>query len=413
MAVIPRRYDTAMRDYLVRIGFRRIREVASGTHISLRKGKHAAKLRVFTHMDDSMLSIEFGGQVLLNANDALHASRRELIEEYCRVLRRRLPRIDYLFCGFGGASYFPNCIHVPGKDDLAVAREREVFFLRNFALVTERLRPRFAFPFAAHFVLPDPRKWWISESRLRMGPPADTVRRLAPEVRSEIHDLQPGDRVEGGVVHASAYPRIAPEQARRDVLERYAGMPEPKPFATAQFDALVAAVRARAVERAGTLAADDRLDAVIQLWDYPDAEIRIAVADRRAEVSATASTPAHTPPEVVLATRSDLVLATIQSPFGRDLITIGYAADVRLRSSREMATNAHERLLNLLAYPQPRWRERFRKHPARVLGFVVGDASMRYALRSKLGLARSQRGEVVERGLYAIGDWAELARSPE
>ena len=412
MAVIPKRYDTAMRDYLRRIGFRRIREVPSGTHIDLRNGQNSASLRVFTHMDDSMLSIASGGQVLLNANDALHASRRDLIEEYCRVLRRRLPRIDYLFCGFGGASYFPNCIHAPDKDDANVARDREVFFLRNFALVTERLQPRHAFPFAAHFVLPDERNWWISESRLHMAPPAETVRHLASDRHSaEVHDLQPGDWVTDGVVHASPYPRDAAERARGDVLARYGPGPDPRPLSAEQFEHLVAAARARATERAPTLDADERLDAVVRLWDYPAAGIRITVADRSASVAPT--THSSPEPDVVFATRSDLLATTMRSPFGRDLITIGYAADVRLRSSREMATSAHERLLNLLAFPRSRWRERLRTHPGRVLGFMVGDASMRYELKSKLGLARSTRTDTTERGLYAIADWADLAQSPE
>lgn len=413
LAVIPQRYDTAMRDYLHRIGFRRIREVPSGTHVDLRGGHDTARLRVFTHMDDSLLSIEFGGHVLLNANDALHASRRDVIEEYCRVLRRRLPRIDYLFCGFGGASYFPNCIHVPGKDDAFVARQREVFFLRNFALVTERLQPRQAFPFAAHFVLPDERNWWISDSRLRMEPPADTVRRIASDLRSEVLDLQPGDWVQDGVVHASPYPRIAPDRVRRDVLARYGSAPEPKPLTTAQFEALVDAVRGRVTQRAQTMAPDERLDAEVRLWDHAAGGIRITVGDRRADVASTTSTQRTTPPDVVFATGSDLLWATMRSPFGRDLITIGYAADVRLRSSREMATNAHERLLNLLAYRQSRWRERFRKHPGRVVSFVLGDASMRYELKSKLHLGRAPSGTGAEPGLYTIGDWSDLARTPE
>jgi hypothetical protein len=413
MAVIPQRYDTSMRDYLRRIGFQHIREVPGGTQIDVRRGPDSARLRVFTHMDDSMLSIESGGQVLLNANDALHASRRELIEEYCRVLRWRLPRIDYLFCGFGGASYFPNCIHVPGKDDAAVARDREVFFLRNFALVTERLQPRHAFPFAAHFVLPDERNWWISETRLRMGPPAETVRQIAPGLRAEVHDLQPGDWVEGDIVHASVSPLIEPERARRDVRARYGSAPDPKPLARPQFDRLVDAARAFATERALTLGPGARLDAVIRLWDHPAADIRIVVAEGRADVAPTTSTDRDGPPEVLFATRSDLLWATMQTPFGRDLITVGYAGDIRLRSSQEMANNAHERLLNLLALAQPRWRERFRRHPGRVLGFVLGDPSMRFALKSKLGLARSVPLNESERGLYAISDWAALARTPE
>src|ERR671938_377100 len=127
-------------------------------------------------------------------------ARCALIAEYCRILRARFPKIDYLFCGFGGASYFPNCIHVPGKDDLAVARAREAFFLDNFALVARLLRPRLAFPFAAHFVLPHDQTWWISQSRLQMEAPAQTVRRLAPEVPT--YDLHPGDSVENGRIHA-------------------------------------------------------------------------------------------------------------------------------------------------------------------------------------------------------------------
>jgi hypothetical protein len=413
MAVIPERYDTSMRDYLRRIGFRRISEVPSGTHIDIRNARDTASLRVFTHMDDSLLSVEFNGRVLLNANDALHASRRELIDEYCRVLRRRLPEIDYLFCGFGGASYFPNCIHVPGKDDPIVARDRERFFLRNFAHITERLQPRHAFPFAAHFVLPDEHNWWISNSRLQMEPPAETVSHLAPNLRAQVHDLQPGDWVQDGVVHASTYPRFVPDDVRREVLARYGSPRSPGPLTEAQFDALVAAVRVRAVERAAALPADERLDAVLELWDHPAAGIRVSVANQKAQVEPTTSSRWTTPPDVEFGTRSDLIQSTMQSAFGRDLITIGYAADVRLRSNREMATNAHERLLNLLAYPQSRWRERLRKHPGRVLGFVVGDPSMRYELKSKLGLGRSRRHAESEPGLYAIGDWADLARTPE
>ena len=118
-----------------------------------------------------------------------------------------------------------------------------MFFLRNFALITERLQPRHAFPFAAHFVLPDERNWWISETRLGMGPPAETVRRIAPGLRSEVHDLQPGDWVEGDIVHASVFPLIdarsvraatySPAMAARRTSSRFAGA----------FDSLVDAAR--------------------------------------------------------------------------------------------------------------------------------------------------------------------------
>src|SRR5918992_5041839 len=74
-AIIPRRYDSHMRDYLRRIGFQRIREVQSGSPFMLRKRSSAMRLTIMTHLDDSLLAVEANGSVLINANDALHASR--------------------------------------------------------------------------------------------------------------------------------------------------------------------------------------------------------------------------------------------------------------------------------------------------------------------------------------------------
>jgi hypothetical protein len=402
-AVIPRRYDTSMRDYLRRIGFRTVHEVPGDGSLVLRHGADTARLRVFTHMDDSLLTVEHNGRVLVNANDALHASRRELIEAYCQHLRGGLPPIDYLFCAFGGASYFPNCIHCPDKDDAQVARAREEFFLRNFALIADRLAPKFAFPFAAHFVLPDERNWWISASRLRMAPPAEIVRRLAPGLRSRVYDLQPGDWVVGDTVHASPFPRRDPDAVRAEVRARYGPPLERAAPDAVEFERLLVAVRARVAERAGGPPLDARLD----FWDYPAAAIRIRVREGLVDVAVEPG-GADGEPDVVLGTRTDLVWATMQSPFGRDLITIGYAADVRLRSGRELQSSPHERLLNLLGYQQPRWRQRLRVAPLRVLGFVRGDLSMRRQLRVKFG--RGQRAvspRADDPRLYEIGDWAQ------
>src|ERR1044071_9194891 len=43
MAVIPQRYDTSMRDYLRRIGFKQIREVPSGTYVDDCRGPATAR----------------------------------------------------------------------------------------------------------------------------------------------------------------------------------------------------------------------------------------------------------------------------------------------------------------------------------------------------------------------------------
>jgi len=61
--------------------------------------------------------------------------------------------------------------------------------------------------------------------------------------------------------------------------------------------------------------------------------------------------------EAIVATRSDLVISLMHSPFGRDLITVGYGAQVQLQSTDVLRRNPHEQLLNLLAPPRPRWRK--------------------------------------------------------
>jgi hypothetical protein len=101
----------------------------------------------------------------------------------------------------------------------------------------------------------------------------------------------------------------------------------------------------------------------------------------------------------------------MRTPYGRDLITVGYAARIRLRSAHEFTTNPHERLLDLLGPTPLRWRQRLRQHPARTLSFVLRDPSMVYALRQRLG--RSTAQPAPEPGLYAIGDWATIASTPE
>lgn len=415
LAIIPLRYDTTLRDYLKRIGFRHVREVRSGTSFTLHRAGEEARLTLFTNLDDSLLAVEAGGEVMINTNDALHSAPREVIEEYCRIIRGRFPRVDYLFCGFGGASYFPNCLRVPGKDDVAVARAREELFLQNFALIADLLSPRFALPFAAHFVLPDERNWWISTTRLGMEPPASIARSYVRAPAIQVVDLQPGDYVEQGVVHASPYPgQREPEAVHTDVLEHYPGPHRTGSLTAEGFSDLLGDVRQRLAEAAPRLTSGERIDATLVLWDYPGEALHVVVADGQAEVTAVRSTDQpDADADVVVETRSDLVRSTMDTPFGRDLICVGYAGLVRFKSRDVMRRSPHEQLLNLLAPPQPRWRQRLQQHPARTLAFILGDPGIRQQMLRKLGGRVARRPRAAEPSLYDLGDWTDPSRAAE
>jgi hypothetical protein len=398
-ALIPLRPETQMRDYLRRIGFRRIREIASGTPFTLRKGRTSMRLTLLTHLDDSLLAVEAGGEVLLNLNDALHSSRREMIVEYCRILRGRFPRIDYLFCGFGGASYFPHCVHVPGKDDVAVARARERWFLHNFGLIAELLQPRLAFPFAAHFVLPDERNWWISKTRLQMEAPSTTLRSLARDGAS-FYDLQPGDFLIDGVVNVSPKQDVQPEAVRAVALARYGAPPERPALDQAAFDELVSAIRDRVESRA----VPPSFDALIHLTDFEQRAIRLSATASGTRVEPIDRGPIEqVQPQMTMETRSDLVRSTLRSPFGKDLISIGYGAQFHIRSTADLDAALHDRILQLLAPSQPRWRQHLRERPWRTVRYVIGDPSMRYAAATSA--LRRTRHKTAEPAPYAIRDW--------
>jgi hypothetical protein len=407
-ALIPLRADTQMRDYLQRIGFRRIRELASGSPFVFRKGHDKLRLTLLTHVDDSLLAVQGGGETLLNLNDALHASRRELILEFCRVLRGRFPSVDYLFCGFGGASYFPNCVHVPGKDDVPVARARERYFLQNFGLIASLLKPRFAFPFAAHFVLPDEENWWISETRLRLEPPSETLRTLLQDSAIELHDLRPGDWLEGRVFHGQpSTPAGDPEEARATVRARYGLAPSRPALDDADFDKLVADVRERLASRPR-----QSLDAVLVLTDYPARAIHLDVTP--ADVKITAVDPVHLAeldPQLTVKTRSDLIRSALRTPFGKDLISIGYGGQFYIRSTAELANAPHDRFLHLLSPTVPRWRQQARAHPWRTIRYLVGDPSMRYAAAGRMLAKRQAVQTTAEPAPYELRDWVAVPES--
>ena len=407
LALIPLRADTQMRDYLRRIGFRRIREIASGSSLTLRRGRQRMRLTLYTHVDDSLMGIEAGGEVLLNLNDALHSSRRELIVEYCRVLRRRFPSIDYLFCGFGGASYFPNCVHVPGKDDVAVARARERFFLQNFLQIAQLLSPEFAFPFAAHFVLPDEQNWWISETRLRLEPPSETLRALAHDSRVQFHDLEPGDYVEHGSVHSNPVPHdTEPDRVRAQVRERYGPAPTRPLLDDAAFEGLVEEIR----DRVSARAIRTGFDVVIVLTDYPSKAIRLQAVQGKSRVQAVDSKQLdEIQPQMRVETRSDLIRSALRSPFGKDLISIGYGGQFYVRSTADLGGAPHDHLLELLAPAQPRWRQRLREEPFRTSRYVLGDPSVRYAM-VKRALRRADR-QSTEPAPYEMRDWVAVPES--
>ena len=186
-------------EWLRSMPFGKVIEATSGTSYALGGG---VKVTYLVCGQDAVMVIEDGTSVVVNVNDALHSTSADIIALYCSMIRKRWPKIDAVFCGFGGASYFPNVFHTPGKDNRAVGALREEFFAGEFCRIVAALEPTVAIPFAADFVLLSPDQRWVNDVRFpreAMGAYFDQHFRK-PGCTTRIVTMYPGDVLENSEV---------------------------------------------------------------------------------------------------------------------------------------------------------------------------------------------------------------------
>jgi L-ascorbate metabolism protein UlaG (beta-lactamase superfamily) len=326
--VIPKFRDPAMRDFLRTLGFRRIVEIGHGQRRQLAPGIRAT---MYVEKEDSILVLEGEGRTIVNANDALYASARHVVDHYTRQIRARHPRIDMLFLGYAGASWFPNCIQV--TDDVgfdAMARER--VFTENFAYVARALEPRMAFPIGGAFALLDDRLRWINDTRWRCECPCEELRRQgADHIRT--HHMSPGDRIVGDEILASGRHPTHAEEADEELQRHYALQiaelrhhHEPDETRLRRvLETLQENARARA---ARILEPGQQILARIDVRNVPEASFFV---DCTAEsISVTRCDRLRLAP-MVLSTRLEVLESLATQTYGFESIRIGYGAILQLR----------------------------------------------------------------------------------
>ena len=326
---------------------------------------------------DSILVLEADGQVIVNVNDALHSSDARLIELYTSILKKRWPKIDVVFCGFSGASYFPNVFHCPGKDDAAVAKLREELYAYNFCRIVGRLAPDIAVPFAADFVLLDPKQRWINDTRF----PREQIGRyysrdFSGSGRSEIVVMYPGDRLVDKQLHAASPYRAKRRSETRDGLVR-AQYPATssvftRPPKTEVPQHGMAAMLQEHIDkearhyRSGAI---DRLHFALHLRDLESQRwFNVRFDGRKARVIASAAPDDEA--AIRIETVSAVVLNSMTSDWGGDALVIGYGCEVEILNPVQ-ASRARTCVELLTHYPRPRTYAP--RHPWRAFRYALGS----------------------------------------
>ncbi|MGA9522594.1 MAG: MBL fold metallo-hydrolase [Myxococcaceae bacterium] len=378
VALVPECLTGGMAGFLRELGFAEVIVLEHGRRTALRNGVAAT---CYVNLTDSLLVLEGDGQVLVNGNDALHASPPAVIEHFCRELKDRHPKLDMLFLGCGGASWFPTCIRVPGRNDREVARARERQFGENFLTIVQHLEPRIACPFAASFVLLEPHNRWINEVKLEVETPDRVHARRGPD-RTLCHLLLPGDVIDEVGVHPGGGlrpTRALLEAAYADELrEGCARVESLTPLTDAELAVLTRAVDRRLRENCSRLGRSDSTFE-LRLRDNPGQAIRVWLSrtEPRAELAPAGEL------SLALELRAEILRSALESEYGTEAMVIGYGATVYLNSPQQ-----YRHVLALLSALSPRqagWRAVTRQAAIMPLSTLGSLWRQRWALAAHLG----------------------------
>ena len=409
--LLTKQWFTGNRQWLIEHGFADVREITSGHWVELGEDLSIVSL---VNRSDSLSIIRTSREVIVNVNDALHCYDDACIDFYCHRILSLLKgrRIDYVFCGFAGASYFPNCLRHPHKDDVAVARAREQHFVSGFARITKHLSPRMAFGFAAGAVLLEPFNHWINEIKLS-NDPVEVTTELMPEMHGRVFKLRPGDRIADGDFHPGDVP--VPADPVADYQSVYApeirAKRERPQIARETGESVLRVVEGNVRDRLNRINAEKlAFDWAIRLRDCPDAILRLTLADRR--LVATRLTPEQLPEvkDMVLEASSRVLLACVSSRWGGEALQIGYGGIFELRSRAAVEQN-HSRLYLLLGTKLPRQSDYLRIAPLRGISHLMHSPYLaRQAVRMvRPGPGRATIDSAGRVGVLETSHWISAA----
>ena len=363
------------KEFIQSLGFTDVTQAVSWRRYRLNKN---TSITYVANGHDNIMVLESGGEVLVNINDALHSEPNTTIEFFIDELKERWPRIDVLFCGFGGASYFPNMLHVAGKNDRAVGAVREQLFAHNFCRVVAGLQPQVAVPFAADFALLAPAERWINEIRFPRSRMKDYFsRHFGDGSEPRITAMYPGDVLEGDELKASSpyRSRLVDGELTHLIDEQYADeiarKQNPKMLAAEEAAELAAELRAHINSRSALLESSQQnaLKFCLNVADISEANA-FNIDFENGSARLRRAVQPNEDCAVVINTPSRILLYSMKHDFGGDAIGIGYGANFHLRD-REVAGANLDQVCYQLLTRVPTRKAYGRENPRRVFSYLL------------------------------------------
>ena len=369
------------KEFIESLGFAKVTEAVSWRKYRLTK---TTSITYVANGHDNIMVVENGREVLVNVNDALHSEPVATIDFFIQEIRKRWPRIDLLFCGFGGASYFPNMLHVKGKDDRAVGELREQLFAHNFCRIVAGLKPRVAVPFAADFALLAPAERWINDVRFARSRMQNYFDKYFADGRAQrIYEMHPADVLNGEeLVPSSPYrARMVNGELNHLIDEQYADeiarKQNPKAMNVEEENTFEERLQRHITHRAGAFdgATLELLKFCLNVTDLSENRC-YNVFFKGGLPQLRRAARADDDCAVVIAAPSRILQYAMKYEFGGDAIGIGYGADFHLRN-REVASANLDQICYQLLTRVPTRKAYMRENPRRVFSYLIRQSPLR------------------------------------
>lgn len=362
-------------------------------------GSRGVTCRVMkTHGEDTLMAITDGHEVCINLNDALHSAPRETQDRFVARLKALFPDIDYVFCGYGVASHFPNCYIIPDKNRELTAANRQRYFNRQWARLIASLDPKFGFPFAADVIFLEDDLFWVNEPTHNSERPTDVFRELNPRSGVSVLDIAPGVVIEDGeVVEPAARTPVNAEEIRASCADQFArANHHGRVTETAVKDAC--ALLQSALDRcANYLASYDEDYRFLVRLRNGSSGIAIEKKGRKlsvATVPAQSSSPDAGAYDIVYTTRLAYLKRSLTELHGNEILFVGSGGLLQYRERPKSGQNLNQELIYLLKKRDVASASRY-------------GTSRLYVVKAKRALKRLLTREQPD--LYDVARWTVFA----
>ncbi|PBQ33034.1 hypothetical protein CNR22_15030 [Sphingobacteriaceae bacterium] len=413
--IYPFQWQKGIKEYLGSIGYTDICEAIS--HKSYKLSKSTTVTYIANSLDSIMI-IESGGEVLVNINDALPANHKNIIKAFLKKIKAEWPKIDYLFCGYGSAAYFPNTVHCEGKDDLEIAEAREQLFGDNFCYIVDELAPLNTIPFAADYVLLNEGKRWINRVKLSKT-----------QIKNYYHDIYkgrstnfiiayPGDRIEKNhftkrsLFHAREKLFSLDELIDMDLSEEIKSVNTTVFIGENEITQLEKALTENIIQRSSLFSTEQRSKIIYTVIVTDIVEKNYFNIDcSGTTVQVTRENTFHPKSILILETSSKILNYSFASEWGGDAIIIGYGAEITILDKRSLEKNLDVICVRLLTR-QPVASKQMKASPFRALKFLlVNPLTSSWFLKQVLkGRNNVNKNPVNERNLWLTKSKCEICQ---